>query len=78
MLRFQLIDQKLNSKGFLRPLAVAHLFKIQFFTKKFLAKIFIKMHRFQLIYKKLNFQFLFDPVRWHVCSKSNFLPKRSQ
>ena len=31
-----------------------HLFKIQFPTKKFLTKFFIKMHLFRLILKKLN------------------------
>ena len=33
---------------------MARLFKIQFSTKKFPAKIFIKMHRFQLIDQQQN------------------------
>ena len=46
MHRFQIIHQKLNSKGFFQPLVVTRLFKIQFSTKKSLAKFFLKMHRF--------------------------------
>ena len=60
--RFRLILQKLNSKGFFRPLVETHLFKIQFPTKKFLTKFFIKMHRFRLIHQKLNSKGFFRPL----------------
>ena len=36
----------MNSKGFFQPLVVTYLFKIQFSTKNFLVKFFIKVHRF--------------------------------
>ena len=52
--RFRLIHQKLNQEDFSGLLFVAHLFKIQFPTKNFLGKFFIKMHRFRLIHQKLN------------------------
>ena len=54
MHRFRFILQKLNSKGFFRPLVKTHLFKTKFPTKNFVAKILINMHRFRLILQKLN------------------------
>ena len=54
MHRFQLIEQSLNSKSFFGLRVVTNLFQIGFPTKKFLAKIMIKMHRFQRIDQKLN------------------------
>ena len=41
---------------------VKHLFQIQFPTKNFLAKFLIKMHRFWLIYRKLNSKDFFRPL----------------
>ena len=78
--RFRLIHQKLNSKDFLRPLVVTHLFKIEFPTINFLAKFFIKSHRFWLIHQKLNSKGFFQPlVVTHLFkiqfSTKNFLPK---
>ena len=47
------INRKLKLKGHFRPLVVARLFKIQFSTKNFSAKYFIKIHRFHLILKEV-------------------------
>ena len=41
---------------------MTRLLKIQFPTKKFLAKILIKMHRFRLIDQKLNLKVFFRPL----------------
>ena len=63
----------------MRPLVVTHLFKIQFPTYpiNFVAKFFIKMYRFQLIYQKLNSKiFLRTLVVTHFRSK-NFLTAES-
>ena len=62
MHRFQLIDQKLNSKRYFRLQVVTHLFTIQFATKKFIPKILIKIHRFHLIDPKLNSKGFFRPL----------------
>ena len=50
---FQLINRKLKLKGLFRHLVVASLFKIQFSTKHFSAKYFIKIHRIHLILKEV-------------------------
>ena len=64
--RLWLIDQKLNSKGFVRPLSVTHSLKIRFAIKKFIIEFFINMHRFRLIYRKLNLERFFWPWWWHI------------
>ena len=61
MHRFPLIHEKLYSKVFFRALVMARLFKIQFSTKKFLAKIFIKIYKSQLIHEKLNSKGFWTP-----------------
>ena len=44
---FRIIHQKLNSKNVFQPLLVLHLTKIQFPTKNFVAKFYIKVYRFR-------------------------------
>ena len=50
----EFLRQNSHSKDVFRPLLVLHLTKIQFPTENFVAKFFIKVHRFRLFHQRLN------------------------
>ena len=75
MLRFQIIDQKLNSKLFYYPWQHA-CSKFNFLQKRFLAQVFIKMHRFQLFHQKLNSKGFFPPLVLAHLFKIHFPTKK--
>ena len=58
----RLIHQKLNFKGFFRPLVVLHLFTIQFATTNFVTIFLIKVHWFRLIHQNLNSKDFMQPL----------------
>ena len=58
MHKFKLINQKLNLKGYFRPLVMTRLFKNRISTKKFRAKLFMKM-RILTYWPKAEFRKIF-------------------